>query len=96
MSKVMIASKTLASLGTEIAGEAARIKDKVIGTVEEGVNSGKAAMKRVSKRGCALAEDLLDEAAYRVKRHPIQSVGITLGIGLAAGIAIGWLAGRKR
>lgn len=92
----MIASEKLVCLGTEIAEEAVRIKEKVLDTVEESVNAGKAVVKRASRRGCAMAEDLLDETAYRVKRHPIRSVGVTLAVGFAAGIAIGWLASRKR
>ncbi len=90
-----IAGDKLAAFGTEIVGEAGQIKEKVLDIFEEGLNSARATAERASKRGCAVTEDLLDDAARQVKRHPLQSVGVTLGIGLAAGLAIGWFAARK-
>ena len=90
-----IAGDTLTAFGAEIVEEAGQIKEKVLDVFEEGLNSARITVERASKRGCAVTEDLLDDAARQVKRHPLQSVGVTLGIGLAAGVAIGWLAARK-
>lgn len=96
MSKSMIAGDKLAAFGTGIANEAVQIKEKVIDAFEEGVHTAKAAARRASKRGRDITEELLDNAECQVKRHPLKSVGVTLGVGLAAGLAIGWLAARKR
>lgn len=74
-----------------IAGEASCIKENVADAFEEGMDNA----KRALKRGRRKAEDTLDSAVHQVKRHPLQSVGITFGIGLACGIAVGWLAVRN-
>ena len=75
----------------EIGGEASCIKENVAEAFEEGIDN----TKRALKRGRRTAEDALDSAAYQVKRHPLQSVGITFGVGLVCGLAVGWLAGRN-
>ncbi len=90
-----IAGDTLTALGSEIMEEAGQLKEKVLDVFEEGLNSARATVQRASKRGCAFTEDLLDDTARKVKRRPLRSVGITLGIGLAAGLTIGWFAARK-
>ena len=89
------AGDTLAAFGTEIVEEASQIKAKVLEVAQESLNSARNSVERAGKRGCAITEDLLDDATRQVKRHPLQSVGVTLGIGLAAGLAIGWFAAPK-
>ncbi len=95
MSKTRIAGDTLSALGAGIAEEAGQIKEKVIDVFDVGLNSAKATVERASKLGCSMTEDLLDDAAHQVKRRPLQSVVLTLGIGLLTGLTIGWLAARK-
>ena len=64
----------------------------VCNSAEESV----AAAKRTLRKGVHATEELLDDTAHIIKKNPFTSVGITLGLGLGAGILIGWLAGRKR
>ena len=59
-------------------------------TIEEGLN----AARRAAKRGVEELHDMKDEATHRVKRHPIESVGTALGVGLVIGAVVGWTAHR--
>ena len=33
---------------------------------------------------------------YRVKRQPLQAVGVALGVGVVLGLAVGWMASSVR
>ena len=67
------------------------IKELVVDAVEDGVK----AAKRAVKQGRRTAEDLVDDAEYRVKQHPLSTVGASFGIGLGLGVAVGMLLGRN-
>lgn len=80
--------------GCKLAGiseEAAHLKEIVSDTVEAGFENAKGALKR----GRRSAEDTLDSASYQIKRHLLESVGLTFGIGLVCGLAVGYLARRN-
>jgi ElaB/YqjD/DUF883 family membrane-anchored ribosome-binding protein len=62
---------------------------------EEGVHAAKRAMRRV-RRGVETLEDMKNEAAHNVKRQPFRAIGVAAGVGLLAGIVIGWIGGRQR
>lgn len=95
MKKTIVTDNKLPALGIGIADEAAQIKERVVDAFAEGVNTAKAAARRANKRGHDVTEELLDNAARQVKRHPFQSVGLTLGVGLATGFVFGWLVARQ-
>ena len=48
--------------------------------------------KRFAKRSRYAAEDLMEDAAHRVKRDPFRSVGMGLAIGLGIGAFAVWMA----
>jgi ElaB/YqjD/DUF883 family membrane-anchored ribosome-binding protein len=73
-----------------LGAEASRLRVAASHAVEEKV----AAARRLAKRSRHAAEDLVDEAAYRIKREPLRTVGLVFTIGLGLGALIGWLAGR--
>jgi len=64
-----------------------RVKEAVADAVEHGMDATKRAVKQ-SRRA---AEDLVDDAEYKVKKHPLSMVGASfvIGLGLGAVIAIG-------
>jgi ElaB/YqjD/DUF883 family membrane-anchored ribosome-binding protein len=72
----------------EVGGEVSRLKAEASQAVEDGV----IAARRLAKRSRYAAEDLIDDAAHRVKRDPLRAlaVGLTIGFGLGA-LAV-WLA----
>jgi ElaB/YqjD/DUF883 family membrane-anchored ribosome-binding protein len=74
----------------EAGGEVSRLKNEVSQAVEDGVVSA----RRLARRGRYAAEDLIDDAAHRVKRDPLRSVAIGLVIGFGLGALAVWLATR--
>jgi ElaB/YqjD/DUF883 family membrane-anchored ribosome-binding protein len=74
----------------EAGGEVSRLKTEASQAVEDGV----VAARRLARRGRAATEDLIDDAAHRVKRDPLRSVAIGLAIGL--GGRVGRMAGDAR
>ena len=75
----------------EAGGEVSRLKTEASQAVEGGV----VAARRLARRGRAATEDLIDDAAHRVKRDPLRSVAIGLAIGLGVGALAVWLATRN-
>lgn len=67
--------------------ESARLKTVVADALEDGVHAARRAMKH----GLFVAEDLMDDAAHEVKRHPLQAVATTSIMSFAAGVAVGWI-----
>ncbi len=90
-SAVKQAVKTGAKIA-QIGIEAERLKDTVTHAVEDSVK----AAQRAAKHGRYAVEDFVDEATYSVKRHPLQSIGITVGIGFALGTMFGLALSRVK
>ena len=90
-SAVKQAVKTGAKIA-QIGIEAERLKDTVTNAMEDSVN----AAKHAAKQGRYAVEDLVDEATYTVKRHPLQSIGITIGVGFALGTMFGLALSRVK
>jgi len=72
----------------QAGGDAARLKSVASHAVEDAVTEA----KRFAKRGRYAAEDLIDDAAYRVKRDPFRSVALGFAIGFSLGALIIWMA----
>jgi ElaB/YqjD/DUF883 family membrane-anchored ribosome-binding protein len=53
------------------------------------------AARRLAKRSRYAAEDLIDDAAHRVKRDPLRALAIGLAIGFGLGALAVWLATRN-
>jgi ElaB/YqjD/DUF883 family membrane-anchored ribosome-binding protein len=75
----------------EVGGELSRLKTEASQAVEDGM----IAARRLAKRGRAATEDLVDDAAYRIKHDPIRSVAMGLAIGFGLGALVVWLATRN-
>ena len=54
------------------------------------------AARRAAKHGRFAAEDLIDEATYRIKQRPLQTVALSFGLAFGAGALFGWVASRTR
>jgi ElaB/YqjD/DUF883 family membrane-anchored ribosome-binding protein len=93
--EVMKASEVVVDAGRKL-GEFGSGAAEFVSTVSNSAQEGMAAAKRTVRKGVHATEELLDDTAHTIKKNPFTSVGITLGIGLGAGVLIGWLAGRKR
>ena len=86
LEKAIGVTATAARVGVE----AGRMKEGIAEVVEDGVS----AAKRAVKHGRRAAEDLVDDAQYQVKQHPLSTVGISFGIGLGLGVVSGVLLAR--
>lgn len=75
----------------QLGAEVKRVKE----AVAEAVDNGFVAAKRVVKQGRRAAEDLVDDAEYKVKQHPFSALGVSLGIGIGLGAAVGVLLARN-
>jgi ElaB/YqjD/DUF883 family membrane-anchored ribosome-binding protein len=75
----------------EVGGELSRLKTETSQAVEDGM----IAARRLARRGRAATEDLVDDAAYRIKHDPIRSVAMGLAIGFGLGALVVWLATRS-
>jgi len=75
----------------EAGGEISRLKTEASQAVEDTVTEA----KRLAKRSRYAAEDLMEDAAYRVKRDPLRSVGFGFAIGLGMGALAVWTATRN-
>jgi ElaB/YqjD/DUF883 family membrane-anchored ribosome-binding protein len=87
LDKVADVSAAAVQLGAEVE----RVKGAVADAVEDGINTA----KRAVKQGRRAAEDLVDDAEYRVKQHPLSALGVSFGIGLGLGAVIGVLLARN-
>jgi ElaB/YqjD/DUF883 family membrane-anchored ribosome-binding protein len=76
---------------TEVGDEAARLKTAASHAVEDAVTEA----KRFAKHSRYAAEDLIEDAAHRVKRDPLTSVALGLAIGLGMGALAVWVATRN-
>jgi len=75
----------------EVGGEAARLKTTASHAVEDAVTEA----KRLAKRSRYAAEDLMEDAAHRVKHNPLGSVGLGFAIGLGMGALAVWTTTRN-
>jgi ElaB/YqjD/DUF883 family membrane-anchored ribosome-binding protein len=81
-------SETLGDMGQS----ASRIKSSVSEAVEDNLHN----VRRAVRKGWYGAHDLVDNAAFKVKRHPFQAIGITAGAAFATGLIAGLAAGGSR
>jgi ElaB/YqjD/DUF883 family membrane-anchored ribosome-binding protein len=70
---------------------AGSLKEAVADAVENGISTA----KRAVKQGRRAAEDLVDDAEHKLKQHPLSAVGLSFGIGLGVGAAVGLLLARN-
>jgi ElaB/YqjD/DUF883 family membrane-anchored ribosome-binding protein len=73
---------------SNLGREATRLK----GVVSDAVEDSLVTARRAAKRGYNSAEDLVDDAAHEIKRHPFRSVVCAFAVGAFAG----WLLLRIR
>ncbi|HEY6367093.1 MAG TPA: hypothetical protein VI585_20110 [Candidatus Binatia bacterium] len=75
----------------EVRGEASRLKTAASHAVEDTVTEA----KRFARRGRYAAEDLMEDAAHRVKHDPLRSVAFGFALGLSIGALVVWVATRE-
>jgi ElaB/YqjD/DUF883 family membrane-anchored ribosome-binding protein len=62
--------------------------------VVSALDDGRSVVKHITKRTSRTVNDLLDDAVHNIKRYPLGSIMIALGVGALVGVAIGRTARR--
>jgi ElaB/YqjD/DUF883 family membrane-anchored ribosome-binding protein len=75
----------------EMAQSASRFKSSVSDAVDDNVHR----VRRAARRTRYAAEDLIYNAAYKVRRHPFEAVAIAAGTGFAIGFLVGLAVNRE-
>jgi ElaB/YqjD/DUF883 family membrane-anchored ribosome-binding protein len=81
-------AKTLVDQASNV-GETFRKASEFTSNVADSVHDGMKTAKSVVKDGRDAVEDFIDDTARSVKRNPIQSVLLSLIVGLAVGFLFG-------
>ena len=84
----------LEKTGDQIA-ETARKTSRVATAVADAFQDGVEAARRVAKDSGDAAEELFDDTAKRLQRHPMETIATTFAVGIALGVLIGWMAKRR-
>lgn len=75
----------------ESAHQASRATSAIADAIEDGVG----VVKRAAKQGGDAAEELLNDTAERLQRHPLLTVATTFAVGMTAGALLGWMMRRR-
>ena len=77
----------------EQVAESIRKLSRAASAMADAINEGVGAIQRTVKRSGDVAEEFMDDATERVKRHPTETVAATLAFGLIAGLVAGVFIG---
>jgi ElaB/YqjD/DUF883 family membrane-anchored ribosome-binding protein len=84
----------LEKTGDQIA-ETARKTSRAAAAVADAFQDGVEAARRVAKQSGDAAEELFDDTAKRLQRHPMETIATTFALGIALGVLVGWMAKRR-
>jgi|HubBroStandDraft_4_1064222.scaffolds.fasta_scaffold673390_1 ElaB/YqjD/DUF883 family membrane-anchored ribosome-binding protein len=83
-------AKTIVDTTGDYIDEAARKASQFSSPVAQAVEDGIDAAKRAAKEGREAVNDFVGDATKRVKRRPVESVLISLAVGVVLGFLIAW------
>jgi ElaB/YqjD/DUF883 family membrane-anchored ribosome-binding protein len=75
--------------------ESIRKLSRATSAMAEAIDEGVAVIERAVKRSGDVAEELVEDATQRVKRHPLETMAATFALGVVAGGLIGWMVSRR-
>jgi ElaB/YqjD/DUF883 family membrane-anchored ribosome-binding protein len=61
----------------------------------DAIDEGVGVIKRAVKRSGDAAEELMDDATQRVKRHPVETMAAAFAAGIVLGGLVGWMVSRR-
>jgi hypothetical protein len=75
--------------------ESARQASRATNAVGDAIEDGMGVVKRAAKQGGDVAEELWNDTAERLQRHPLLTIAATFAVGITAGALIGWMIKRR-
>ncbi len=88
-------AKDMLERADEQVAESIRKLSRATSAMAEAIDEGTRVIKHAIKQGGDTAEELLDDATQRVKRHPVETMAATFTLGVLVGGFIGWMASRR-
>jgi F0F1-type ATP synthase assembly protein I len=88
-------AKDILEKADEQVAESIRKLTRATSAMADAIYEGTNVIKHAVKRSGDVAEELLDDATQRVKRHPIETMAATFTLGVIVGGFIGWLVSRR-
>jgi hypothetical protein len=61
----------------------------------DAIDEGVGVIKRAVRLSGDVAEEFMDDATQRVKRHPVETMAATFALGVIVGGLIGWIVSRR-
>jgi ElaB/YqjD/DUF883 family membrane-anchored ribosome-binding protein len=82
-------AKSIVDKGSDYIGESVRKASQFSSSVADAVEDGIDVAKRVARDSRDAVGDFVDDTTKQVKRRPIESIMISMAVGLALGFLIG-------
>jgi len=82
-------AKSIVDQAEDYVGESVRKASQFTSTVTDAVQDGLSTARRAASDSRDAIDDFLYDTGKRVKRHPIESVLLSLVIGIALGFLVG-------
>jgi ElaB/YqjD/DUF883 family membrane-anchored ribosome-binding protein len=81
--------KSVVDKSSDYIGESVRKASQFTSSVADAVEDGIDVAKRAARDSRDAVEDFVDDTSKHVKRRPIESIMISMAVGLALGFLIG-------
>ena len=88
-------TKDVLDKADEQVAESIRKLTRATSAMADAIDEGTRVIKHAIKQSGDTAEELLDDATQRVKRHPIETMAATFTLGVVVGGFLGWLVSRR-
>lgn len=79
----------------EQVADSIRKLTRATSAMADAIDQGTRVIKHAIKHSGDTAEELLDDATQRVKRHPVETMAATFTLGIVVGGLLGWLVARR-
>ena len=88
-------AKDILEEADEQVAESIRKLTRATAAMADVIDEGVGVIKHAVKRSGDAAEELMDDATQRVKRHPTATMATTFTLGVIVGGIIGWAVSRR-
>ena len=88
-------AKNIVEKADEQVAESMRKLTRAASAMADAIDEGVGVIKHAVKRSGDAAEEVMDDATQRVKRHPVEAIAATFTLGVLVGGIIGWMVSRR-